>query len=618
MGGIAGWVDFDRDLVLDRAAVLLQLAAVAARGPDGEGLWAAPHAVIGHRRKATVDLKGGHQPVTAVEDGTVVAVLALDGEVYNFVALRDELRRRGHRFHHRSDSEVLLRAYLEWGEQCAERLEGIFAFAIWDARDERLLLGRDRLGVKPLFYLPLGAGVLFGSEPKAVLAHPLAEPVVDADGLRELLAFTSTPGRGVFTGLRRVCPGEVVRVDRRGLVGTRYWELVAAPHQDDRETTISVVRALLDQAVTAQLDADVPVGVLLSGGLDSSSVAALAAGALRRRGEGPVRTFTAGYRGAETARSGPMRGSLDPPYAKLVAEHIGALHQHIELDVTEAVDAMMRRTAVRAQQDMVVAAPRFPTSLRLLCRRIGQDIGVALAGEQADTVFGSFMGADDPAVVHAETYPWIAATAPRLPPHGLGTGLLDPGLLDKLDVPSYCADTYLDDLARVPRLPGEDPHEQRMRELYFLHLQGWQEFGCALDDGVSATSGVELRWPFCDHHLVEYLFNVPWSLKTFDGKPKSLLRAAVADLLPASVCNRAPSQFPTGGDPAYPAFLRQQLTAVLSDRAAPVLPLLDVAAAEQLVRSRVDPKRIWRDVTDIEMILQLNQWLEQFRVRLVL
>ncbi|TQS23356.1 asparagine synthase (glutamine-hydrolyzing) [Microbispora hainanensis] len=605
-------MDFHRNLVPDRNIVLAQLGTLAWRGGDGEEIFTSPHAVIGHRRRAAVDLDGGRQPMS--EETTV---LAFDGQIYNHRELRHELGLRGHRFRTRSDTEVILRAYLEWGEESAARLNGMFAFALWDSGAERLLLARDRFGVKPLYYHPTDTGVVFGSEPKAVLAHPLVDPVADAGGLRELLAFTSTPGRTPISGMRRVRPGEIVVIDEKGTDERLYWRLVAAPHTDDGETTVRRVRELLEASVARRLAADVPVGVLLSGGVDSSTVAALAALVLRRNGGDRLRTFTVSYKGGQASGPGPMRSSEDAPYARAVAEHIGSEHELIELDSGDMVDPVLRRTAVRAQQDMPVAAPQFPASLRALCRRIGERIGVVLAGEQADTVFASFMGMDDPAVIAAPTYPWIAATAHHLPPQGLGTGLFSPDLLTRLDIPGYCADAYRADLARVPHLEGEDPRDRRMREIYFLHLQGWQEFGCALDDGASLAGGVEVRWPYCDHELVQYLFNVPMEMKT-SGGPKGLLRAAAADLLPASVLHRAPSQFPTGRDPAYAPMLKAELRRVLADPASPVLPLLDLAAVNALLAGPGEPRRAWRDLTDMEMVLQINQWLDQYRIRIAL
>ncbi len=218
MCGVAGWVSFDRDLTRERPAIEAMTHSMRQRGPDEWGIWTGTHAAFGHRRLSIIDLPGGTQPMSVdTPDGEVV--LTYSGETYNFVELRDELRRRGHRFRTASDTEVVLRGYLEWGEAVAERMIGMCAIGLWDGRTERLVLIRDRLGTKPLHYFPTRDGVLFGSEPKAILAHPLAEPVVDTDGVRRLLLGFPTTDEGVWSGVKIARPGTVITVDRSGLRG---------------------------------------------------------------------------------------------------------------------------------------------------------------------------------------------------------------------------------------------------------------------------------------------------------------------------------------------------------------------------------------------------------------
>ncbi|MCG5218865.1 asparagine synthase (glutamine-hydrolyzing) [Streptosporangium soli] len=608
MGGIAGWIDFRRDLTEERGTVLTQLGTLAARGPDGESLWASPHAVLGHRSHRHVDEHG-----MAKGDADAVTVV-VDGRVLNAAELRAELGVPG--LAAGADAELIKQAYLRWGEGFAERLDGMCAVAVWDGRADRLTLVRDRLGVKPLYYYPTADGVLFGSEPKAILAHPLAVAEIDLTGLRELLAYTTTPGAGVVAGLRPVLPAGQLRLDRDGLRQRRYWQVAAAPHTDDLATTIRTARELLESSVERQIDGTASFGMLLSGGLDSSALAALAAGILDRRGQGPLHTYSLGYPDIGPPLPGPLRGSDDEPYAAAVAEYLRSEHTHFHLETGTLMDPVLRGTAVAAQQDMPVAATQFPTSLRMLCRKVARHTRVVVGGNRANIVFGSVMGMTDQTVLAAETYPWIASVQSRLPPAGLGTGLLAPDLLGKLDLPAYCADMYQADLARVPRLAGEDGHERRMREIYHLNLQGLQEFSCVLDDGGSSAEGVELRLPFCDHRLIDYMFNVPWSMKDFDGESKSILRSAVSGLLPESVLHRPPSQFPVGRDPASGTILRAELARVLADPVAPVRALLDEEAARRLIDGPVVPARSWIDLTDMELVLQVNQWLSRFAVRI--
>jgi asparagine synthase (glutamine-hydrolysing) len=335
MCGITGWVDFEHDLSIERATLEAMTATMACRGPDSAGTWCSARALIGHRRLAVMDIPGGVQPMA---DAGVV--LTFSGEIYNFREIRRELEGFGHVFRTRSDTEVLLRAWLHWGSACLPRLNGMFAFAVWDSAREEVFLARDRLGVKPLCFTRTPSGVVFGSEPKAVLAHPGFSAELDAEGIAELFGQlgTRTPGHGIYRGLNDVRPGFLVRVNRRGVETTPYWQLEARRHTDDEATTIAVVRDLLSDIVDRQLVADVPLCTLLSGGLDSSALSALAAASLRRDGRGKLATYSVDFPGSqENFRPDRLRPSHDEPSARLAGEHVGALHSTILLDAAELI-----------------------------------------------------------------------------------------------------------------------------------------------------------------------------------------------------------------------------------------------------------------------------------------
>jgi asparagine synthase (glutamine-hydrolysing) len=354
--GITGWVDFSRDLRPERAVIEAMTSTMVNRGPDAGGVWCSTHAAIGHRRLSVIDLEGGDQPMRAALPGSAKAkanaededenenevVLTFSGEVYNFTELRTELTARGHQFRTRSDTEVVLHAYLQWGADCVTRLNGMFAFGIWDGRRQELLLARDRLGVKPLYYAPLPDGVLFGSEPKAILANPGFHPEIDAEGLAELFAQagTATPGRSVYRGLSQVRPGTIVQVGRFGLKTSTYWTLEARDHTDDLAATAENVRDLLADIVHRQTVADVPLCSLLSGGLDSSVVSALAADSLMRRDRTKLATFSVDFAGsADAFTPDQLRPSHDEPFARAAAEHIGSRHGTVMLTADDLVEA---------------------------------------------------------------------------------------------------------------------------------------------------------------------------------------------------------------------------------------------------------------------------------------
>ncbi|MFR9729024.1 asparagine synthase (glutamine-hydrolyzing) [Saccharopolyspora sp. MS10] len=577
MCGIAGVVAFDEDVTRKRPVVEAMAETMSCRGPDAGGLWLDRHVGLGHRRLAVIDIEGGRQPMEVrTPDGPVV--LTYSGEAYNFVELREELRGRGHEFRTASDTEVVLRGYLEWGESLVDRLNGMYAFAVWDGRDEKLVMVRDRLGIKPFYFKETGDGVLFGSEPKAILAHPGVRAVVEADGMGELLGGIKTPGHAIWSGMREVVPGTLVVVDRSGLRERTYWTLRTAEHTDDLDTTIANIRELLDDSVNRQLTADVPLGVLLSGGLDSSALTALAAQQLAARGE-RVRSFSVDFVGlADNFRPDDMRATPDSPFVHDVANHVGSVHRDIVLGEEALSDPATRRKVITAK-DFAVGAADVDVSLYLLFQAIREHSTVALSGETADELFGGYPWFHDPATQQAEIFPWmvpVLAAGEASPDDGGPpvSEFFDPDLDAGIDLMTYLKDRYHDAVAEVEPLPGADPHEQRMRVLSHLHLTRFLRAMLDRKDRISMAVGLEVRVPFCDHRLVEYVYNTPWAMKSFDGREKSLLRAAAADVLPDSVLERVKSPYPSTQDPAYAGKLQALGREILSDQDHPMFQVI--------------------------------------------
>ncbi|MEV4496287.1 asparagine synthase (glutamine-hydrolyzing) [Micromonospora arborensis] len=609
MCGIAGWVSYHRDLTQHRAELDAMTATMACRGPDADGVRLDRHAGLGHRRLAVIDVEGGSQPMSVHTDDGAVDI-TYSGEVYNFGELRDELRRRGHRFRTRSDTEVVLHGYLEWGEAVAERLNGMYAFAVWDSRIEKLVLIRDRLGVKPLYYYRTDDGVLFGSEPKAILANALAERAVDLEGIRELVSFTQTPGSAVWCGMNEVLPGGVVTVDRAGLRETRYWTLPSRAHTDDLQTTIANVRSLLEDVVERQLVSDVPRCTLLSGGLDSSVITAIAAAKLGERGE-KVRSFAVDFTGREDDFvADELRATTDAPYAREVGAHVGSLHESVVLNHQAIADPAVRRAVITAR-DSPLSLGDMDTSLYLLFQVIRQRSTVALSGESADEVFGGYRWFHQPEAQAAATFPWMAVFVSGA--KAQVSDRFNADITAALDLPGYISDRYAQALTEIERVDGESDHEFRMREMCYLHLTRFVRMLLERKDRVSMAVGLEVRVPFCDHRLVEYVYNTPWSMKTFDGREKSLLRAATADLLPRSVLDRVKAPYPATLDPRYTSALLQQCRDLLTTD-DPVFALVDRSYLESITRqSGALPIEIRNGM---ERVLDLSTWLDIYRPEL--
>ncbi|UXY23702.1 asparagine synthase (glutamine-hydrolyzing) [Streptomyces cynarae] len=612
MCGITGWVSYDRDLRTETATLDAMTRTMACRGPDDSGTWIGGAAALGHRRLAIIDLPGGRQPMTAeTPEGTVALVYS--GETYNFTELRRELTALGHRFTTDSDTEVVLRAYLEWGDGLAERLNGMYAFAVWDGRRDTLVMIRDRMGIKPFYYHPTSDGVLFGSEPKAILANPLAPARVRLDGLRELLALVKTPGHAVWDGMREVEPGTVVTVDRQGVHRRVYWRLETRPHTDDRDTTIATVRALLEDIVRRQLVADVPRCTLLSGGLDSSAMTALAARQLAVHGE-KVRSFAVDFVGqADHFVADELRATPDAPFVHDVARACATDHQDIVLDAQALADLDVRAKVIRAR-DLPMGLGDMDTSLYLLFQAIREQSTVALSGESADEVFGGYQQFFDEEARRADTFPWLVRYGRDW---GEDADVLRPDLTETLDLKAYVADGYRTAVADIARLEGESDFEYRMRQICHLHLTRFVRVLLDRKDRTSMAVGLEVRVPFCDHRLVEYVYNTPWALKSFDGREKSLLREAAADLIPKSVYDRVKSPYPSTQDPKYALALQEHAKDLL---ARPSHPVFDLVDRERLRRAahRDTPQITQASRHGLERALDLALWLDLYTPELSL
>ncbi|CAM3589814.1 Asparagine synthetase [glutamine-hydrolyzing] 3 [Pseudomonas reidholzensis] len=607
MCGITGWVDFTRDLLQDPNALGAMTATLALRGPDASGSWRHRHALLGHRRLAIIDLAGGVQPMTyQFANGEQVA-LVYTGEVYNHDALRERLRLAGHQFQTRSDTEVVLHAYLEWGEDCCEYLSGMFAFAVFDSRDGHFLLVRDRLGVKPLYYARQGQGLLFGSEIKAILAHPEFTAALDVVGLVDGLSLSRATARTPFRGISELPPGHRLSWRPQGQVKlSRYWQLRRRAHEDDTASTVQRTRELLGKALGEQLYADVPVCSLLSGGLDSTILTAMAQRKLRAEQGGTVNSFSVDFVGqAEQFQGDAFRPERDEPYALAAAEHIGSQHQTILIDNRELIADPAREAVYRAN-DSAATFGDVDTSLYLLFKAIRGHSTVAISGEAADEVFGGYAWFRDPQAIAAPRMPWLSRMQLLQPE------LINPDFNRQCDFAAYQDSAYHQALDRVEHLPGDSPQERRMREFSHLHLQHWLPILLDRKDRLSMAASLEVRVPYTDHELVEYVHNVPWAIKGKDGQEKWLLKQACADLLPASVLERRKSPYPTSANLAYERFLRARAQQLLGTPDSPVFAVIERG---RLAAQLNQPEGYFNSQlrrNNLETALALDAWLRLY------
>lgn len=611
MCGIAGWIDWEVDLTQKKEILERMTQTLINRGPDAEGYWFSPQAAFGHRRLSVVDPEGGKQPMGR-ENSTYV--ITYNGELYNTPDLRVGLESHGYRFQSHSDTEVLLVSYIHWGEQCVERLNGIFAFGIWDDKQQHFFMARDRLGVKPLFYTQQGSAFLFASELKALLAHPDVQPIIDAEGLAEIFALgpSRTPGHGVYKGIKELKPGYCITVNRGGTNIRRYWQLISKPHEDDFDTTVSKVRNLLEDSVSRQLVADVPVCTLLSGGLDSSALTAFAAQGFRQQGIEQIHTYSIDYVDNDRYfKPSEFQPNADAPWVKRVSDCYSTQHHYITIDTPQLVGAL--KTAVLARD--LPGMADVDSSLYLFCKEIKKNATVALSGECADEVFGGYPWFHNPDILNSSAFPWLRSSQQR-------ADLLSDDVLTQMRPEEYIIQRYQETIDEVPRMPGEEPLAARRREMFYLNMMWFMTTLLDRKDRMSMATGLEVRVPFCDHRLVEYAWNIPWEMKSCDGREKGILRRALAGVLPDDVLDRRKSPYPKTHNPNYLSAVRQWLIEILDDPSSPLLPLINVKTVRSLVQQEGDTfNRPWfgQLMTGPQLfayLCQVDTWLRAYKVEL--
>ncbi|MDN4070870.1 asparagine synthase (glutamine-hydrolyzing) [Paenibacillus vini] len=611
MCGITGFIEWNRDLTTESNLVQSMTSCLEKRGPDAQGTWISGPCAFGHRRLSVMDPENGAQPMIIQEEGATYTIV-YNGEIYNAPELKDELRRRGRTFRTHCDTEVLLQAYIEWGPDCVYRLNGIFAFAVWDSTREHVFFARDRLGVKPLFYSEINETLIFASEPKSILQHPKMEAVIGPEGLAEIFVVgpARTPGHGIYRNMHELRPGHVMIFSRAGLRSYAYWKLEAEPHADSVDETAANIRTLLQDTMERQLLSDVPVCTLLSGGLDSSALTALAVDYYRRTGQGQVHTYSVDYVDNDKYfQAHSYQPGADAPWIKRMVEELGTEHHWISFDTPELIGALPDSTLARDLPGMA----DVDASLLLFCREIKKGATVAISGEAADEVFGGYPWFHREELLSSGTFPWSVAT-------DLRAGLLSPEIRDWIAPERYVADRYSQAVAEVPHLEGETPEQARMRTMSYLNITRFMPTLLDRKDRMSMAAGLEVRVPFCDHRLVQYVWNVPWEIKSTGDREKGILRKALEGILPDDVLYRKKSPYPKTHNPAYLDAVRGQVLAILDDPSSPILPLVDATRIREIAASPESSTHLpWfgqlmSGPQLFAYLAQVNQWLTTYRV----
>lgn len=606
MCAIAGILDLPIDI--DKIAAML--ATMRRRGPDGKGYYQHHALTLLHTRLSIIDPSGGAQPMI-LDWGEERYVISYNGELYNTLELRRELQTLGHSFYGHSDTEVLLHGYAQWKEGVLEKLNGIFAFAVLEEQKQQVFLARDRMGVKPLFYMQHMSGLLFASEIKTILSYPGVKAELDSEGIGEILLLGPgrTPGSGVFRGIRELEPGCCGYYRQGKLQIRRYWKLQDREHAENFDETAAHVRELVTDAIRRQMVSDVPIGTFLSGGLDSSIISAICAREMDSQGK-KLDTFSVDYLDNEKFFvPGKFQPNADSEYIRIMVDTLDTRH-HWSILTTE--DLLGHIEAATVARDLPGMAD-IDSSLLAFCGDIRPQVKVALSGECADEIFGGYPWFRDPQIRDAEGFPWAQNTIQR-------EKFLHPCFHGKLNAKEFVGDRYTQTLAECDILPGNSPTERRMKQMVNLNLRWFMQTLLDRKDRMSMYHGLEVRVPFCDHRIAAYLYGVPWEFKDHKGYEKGLLRHAMQWLLPQCVLSRKKSPYPKTHHPQYFQTASDLLRQVLVEKNEPIHQIVDRGALEGLLQQSFAVPWYGQLMTGPQTIvymLQVNIWMKHYCVGII-
>lgn len=615
MCGITGFLNYNKKIDEGAKNVLRDMRdTLARRGPDDSGEYFSDFAALGHRRLSVVDLKHGHQPMIKDICGNTY-VLCYNGELYNTGELRDELLKLGYSFNGHSDTEVLLTSYIEWGTECVKKLNGIFAFTIYDETKDCLFFARDGGGVKPYFYSVKDNMFIFGSEIKALLKHPAVSTDITRAGIAEifLIGPGKTPGTTPYKDVKEIKPGWCGTFDKDGgLKLWQYWGLTAHEHTDSMTDTIDTVRTLICDAIKRQLVSDVPLCTFLSGGLDSSIISAVAAAEFKKDGRGTLDTFSVNYEDNEKYFEKTFyQPNSDDHYINLMTEDIGSRHHTIVLDNDSVGDALKNSVYARDLPGLV----DIESSLLLFCREVKKTHTVVLSGECADEIFGGYPWYTSKELLMQNDFPWSGNTK-------IKAGLIRDEYLD-VNPEEYVYTRYKETVDAAPKTGLESPEDARIKEISMLNFSWFMQTLLSRKDFSSMYSGLEVRVPFCDLRIWEYAYNIPWSMKGYAGREKGLLRKAFSDMLPYEIVYRKKSPYPKSHNPIYTRNVENKVRAIINNPNSPLLEIVKRDKLSELIETKAGmfSKPWYGQLMNYPQILaymyMIDVWLKEYNVNIV-
>lgn len=609
MCGIAGEVSYSDKVSNNIDSFYKMQKVLAPRGPDQNGIYRKDNVALIHTRLSVIDVENGVQPMT-VKYGDREYTIVYNGELYNTEDVRNHLKLYGYAFTTHSDTEVILKAFIEWKEECLQKFNGIFAFAIWDEYEKQLFFARDRLGVKPFFYTIKNHSFIFGSEIKALLQHKFVDPIIDEKSIAEIMFIGPgrTPGCGVFKDIQELKPACCGYYNKTGIKIRKYWTLQDKEHTDSLNETIEKVRYLVKDAITRQLVSDVPVGTFLSGGLDSSIISSVANTHFKEKGQ-RLKTFSVTYENNdEFFKKSKFQPNNDNDFIGKMVDYLNCEHHLITLNNNDLADALYLAVDARDLPGMA----DVDSSLLLFCKEIKKHCKVALSGECADEIFGGYPWYRDKEIRAINGFPWAQSTSYR-----------KSFIKSDIKLPNaeeYVYSRYKDTLINTSKIDGISPLESRMKEMMKLNVDWFMQTLLDRKDRMSMYNGLEVRVPFCDYRIVEYLYSVPWEFKDYKSYEKGLLREAVKDILPDEILWRKKSPYPKTHNPEYLKIVSNMLSEIVENDSSPVLSFIRKEELQKLLKADTSTPWYGQLMTTPQTIayfIQINYWMTKYKIRII-
>ncbi len=600
MCAILGWINSKKNLKNVQNNFKEMLDLMSYRGKDNTGYYFEDNILLGHKRLAIIDLENGNQPMKYKE-----YTIVYNGEIYNADTLKQELENQGYKFKTNCDTEVILIGYACYKEKILEKLEGIFAFAIYNSKNKSVFLARDRFGVKPLYYTYYKHNFIFSSSIKSILKSGVIKPILGKKELARIISLgpSKCMGDGIFKGIKELRPAHYMIFKNKKIKIKRYWNIKSKEFTDSFDEAVKKVRNLLENSIKRQMKSDVDIATLLSGGLDSSIISAIVA--INKKNI--LSTYSIDYEGNDKFfKSNTFQVSQDEKYIEIMSKAFNTKHTYMTISQNEVADYLIKTLKLRDYPGMI----DIDSSLLWFSEKISEKYKVILSGECADEIFGGYPWFYKKELNNRKEFPWINNIDYR-------QKLINKNLRRKINIHKIIKKEYMNTIRELSLKDRKDKY----KKLFYINMTHFMTTLLDRKDRMTMGATIEARVPFADTKLIEYLWNMPFEYKYKDGIEKYILREAFKDILPQEILNRKKNPYPKTHNPLFLELVSNLLKDRLKNDKSILYKLFDIDEINNLLNSNSDYDIPWfgQLMTKPQLIAYLYQfdvWIEEYNIEI--